>query len=257
MNIRTILTVLVIGSAAFLLQRLSADPHDTRLPFGTTDLSTVQKALARLPGAERALVEAYVARSRGDVLTAKFADPDEPLTARTFAEAIELQRAWESRKKVLDAHLAELREQREARLAPLRAVVRASIVKAEIITRNEYQARTNPHFYQQPYRVDSSPTFITRIRVQNLGNEPIVALQGSLQASDSQAYLPLDLCWIDLGSEQTIGTAGTVEFYCGHDYRGASQQHRDFVERPEGRFEVTWEPKYVRLASGRELKSGL
>lgn len=255
MNLRTILTILAIGSAVFLLQRLGTDPHDTKLPFGTTDLGTVQKALAKLPGDERALVEAYVARSRGDVLPAKFADPDDPLTARTFAEAIKLQRAWEARKKESDAHIAELRAQREAQLDPLRAVVRANVVKAEIVTRNEYQARTNPRFYQQPYRVDSSPTFLTRIRVQNLGNEPIVALQGSLQATDSQAYLPMDLCWIDLGSDQTITTAGTLEFYCGHEYRSASQQHRDFVERPEGRFEVRWEPKYIRLASGRELKS--
>lgn len=257
MNLRTILTVLVIGSAVFMLQRLTNDPHDTKLPFGTTDLGSVQKALAKLPGDERALVEDYVKRSRGDVLPTKLADPDEPLTARTFAEAIELQRAWEAKKKVLDARIAELNAQREARLAPLRAVVRASIVKAEIITRNEYQARSNPQFYQQPYRVDTSPTFITRIRVQNLGNEPIVELQGSLQASDNQAYLPMDLCWIDLGSDQTIPTAGTLEFNCGHDYRGASQQHRDFVERPEGRYEVKWEPKYVKLASGQELKSEL
>lgn len=257
MSVRTILTILVIVSAAFMLQRLTSDPHGTRLPFGTTDLSTVQKALAKLPGDERALVEAYVERSRGDVLPTQFADPDAPLTARTFAEAIDLQRTWEAKQRVVDAHIAELRAQREAKLAPLRAQVQASVAKAEIVTRNEYQARRNPHFYQQPYRVDTSPTFMTLIRVQNLGNEPIVALRGSLQASDSQAYLSMDLCWIDLGSEQTIPAGGFLELDCGHDYRGASQQQRDFVKRPAGRFEVSWEPAYVKLASGRELKSEL
>ena len=44
------------------------DPLRTALPFGTTDLSSVQVQLRRLSPADRALVEAYVRRSHGDVL---------------------------------------------------------------------------------------------------------------------------------------------------------------------------------------------
>ena len=255
MTFRSFVTLAVLAGALLVLYRIHTDPYGTRLPIGTSDLGSVHKALAKLTDDERALVEAYARRSRGDVLPVQFADPDDPLTARTFAEPIELQRVWETKRKAQEAQLAELRAQHEARLAPLRAQVRASVVKAEIVTRNEYQARRNPYFYQQPYQVDTSPTFLTRIRVENLGNQPIVALRGSLEASDSQAYLSMDLCWIDLDSDEAIAAGDFLEFYCGHDYRGASQQQRDFVNRPEGRFEVKWEPRYVKLASGVELKS--
>jgi hypothetical protein len=233
------------------------DPHHTKLPFGTTDLGSVQKELQKLPTAERELVEAYVKRSNGDVLPKQFADPDNPLTARTFAEAIELQRTWEAKAKVDDARIAALRAQREAKMAPLRAAVRARVVKAEVLTRNEYQARRDPDFYKRPYTVDKSPAFLTTIAVQNLSDQTIVELRGSLEARDAQAYLPMDLCWIDIGEQQSIPSGGTLELMCGHDYRGASQQQKDFADNPGGRFEVVWKPKSVKFADGRALDSGL
>lgn len=257
MSFRKLFIILILAGAVFLLYRRTSDPHATVLPFGTTDLSKVQKQMAKLPAEERALVEAYVKRSRGDVLPPKFADPDVPLTARTFGEAIVLQRDWSAKMKVMEARAAELRAERDAKLAPLRAVVDASVVKAEIITRNEYQARRNPSFSQQPYTVDKSLTFITLIRVENRGAESIAVLRGSLQARDSEAYLPLDLCWIDHNASEPIRPGAYVELTCGHDYRGASEQQQAFVNNPEGRFRVEWEPRYVKFANGRELNAGV
>jgi hypothetical protein len=257
MTFRTVFMITVIAGIAFALYRSNSDPLGTRLPFGSTDLTTVEKELSKLPADERALVEGYVKRSNGDVLPQQFADPDNPLTARTFGEAIKLQRDWEVKQKVVDARVAELRAEREAKLAPLRAAVRASVVKAEVITRNEYHARRDPDFYKRAYTVDKSPTFITRIRVQNLSAHDIVTVRGSLQAKDSEAYLPMDLCWIDLGTQQPIASGGSIELTCGHDYRGASQQQQDFIVDTKGRFNVVWEPRYIKFADGRELDSGL
>jgi hypothetical protein len=253
MTFRTIFIVLAIGIAVYVFYRTN-DPHRTSLP-GTSDLTTVQKELAKLPKEERALVEGYVKRSRGDVLTPKFADPDTPLTARTFGEAIQLQRTWEAKMKAGEARVAEARSRQEAKLDPLRAVVNASVVQAEVITRNEYQARTDPSFHQRSHRVDNSPTFIISIRVDNLSNEFIVAVRGSLQARDSEAYLPLDLCWIDLRDDgRPIPPQGFRDVVCGHGQRGASKQHEDFVSNPKGRFRVEWEPKYIKFGNGRILE---
>jgi hypothetical protein len=257
MAFRTSARIVIFLGVCIALYSWCGDPHHTRLPFGTTDLSSVQKQLAKLPPADRTLVEAYVKRSNGDVLPKQFADPDDPLTARTFAEAIELQRTWEAKAKIYDARIAKIRAEREAKLAPLRAVVRASVVKAEVLTRNEYQARRDPTFYQRPYRVDGSPAFLSTIRIQNLTDQTIVAVRGSLEAHDAQAYLPMDLCWIDIGEQQSIPSHGSLDLLCGHDYRMASQQQRDFIANPRGRFEVVWEPQYAKFADGRELKSGL
>ena len=244
MNLRNVLVVVALGVVVVLGARHSRDPRITELPFGSTDLSSVQAELARLPDEERALVEAYVKRSNGDVLTAQFADPDDPLTARTFGEAIELQRAWIDRMEVDEARMAQLRTERDAQLAPLRAIADARVIKAQIVG------------------ADGSLTgvggnFVTRIRIQNRGNEAIVGLSGSLKARDRDEYLPLDLCWIDLGSQQTLAAGASTEFDCGRGTGGASDQQRAFVENPPGRFTVEWEPRHIKLASGRELDSGL
>jgi hypothetical protein len=101
------------------------DPLRTALPFGTTDLSSVQVQLRRLSPADRALVEAYVRRSHGDVLPAKFADPDQPFTARTLGEAIALEKAWDVRRDAKDAEAARRQAERDAAMAPLRDAVEA------------------------------------------------------------------------------------------------------------------------------------
>ncbi|MDP2226851.1 MAG: hypothetical protein Q8J78_05190, partial [Moraxellaceae bacterium] len=201
MSGRTLLLIAVVLAALFMVDRYQRNPHRTALPFGSTDLSGVQEQLAALPPEERQLVEDYVKRSRGDVLTPALADPDDPLTARTFAEAITLQRAWQARMKVEEARMAKLNAQRDARLAPLRALVDARVVRAETLTPNEFGARRDPNYFPQPERTGDGLIFVTRIQVRNIGNESIVKVKGSLKARDSEAYLPLDLCWIDLGED--------------------------------------------------------
>lgn len=257
MSFRTVVIVLAIAAGiGFMVQR-GNDPHRTQLPFGSTDLSSVEKQLAVLPAEERSLVEAYVVRSNGDVLTPQFADPDMPFTARTFGEAIALERAWKIKQGELDEKAAGLKAQRDAQMAPLREIVRASVLKSEIITRNDYEARINPAFYQSAYRVDKDPVFVTRVRIQNRSNERLVGMKGALQARDSESFLPMQLCWIDLRSDQEIASGGTLDLDCGNVSRGADTQQQDFVRNPAGRFQIEWLPKYVKLASGRELDSGL
>ena len=245
MSPRQLVLILAVGTVVVLGFRHSRDPHRTALPFGSTDLSTVQTELARLPEEERTMVEDYVKRSNGDVLPAQFADPDDPLTARTFGEAIELQRVWIERKKVDDARMADLRADRDARLAPLRSLADAHVVKAQIVDAQGAPA------------AGGSGNFVTRIRIQNLGNETLIELAGSLKARDRDEYLPLDLCWIDLGSQQPLAAGASIELDCGRNSGGASDQQRAFVANPPGRFNVEWEPRRIKLASGRVLDSGL
>jgi hypothetical protein len=240
--------------AVILLTVYLRDPHRTRLPFGSTDLSPVQKQLARLSTEERQLVESYVKRSRGDVLTPAMADPDDPLTARTFGEAIELERRWNQKMAGEQARMAAFKEQREARLAPLRALVQVSLAKAEVLSGNDYRALRDPAFYQKPHGVDEKPVFVTRLSIQNLGDVAIAEFSGSLKAHDSNNVLPMDLCWVDLRRE--IQPHSDYEIVCG-DGRQANQQQKDFVEDTSGRFEVYWEPRHVKLADGTEVDSGL
>lgn len=255
MTARQLLAGVAIVVAVLLGARCSSDPHRTALPFGSTDLSSVEQDLARLPADERKLVEDYVARSKGNVLPAQFADPDDPLTARTFGEAIELQRNWEARRAVDDARAAELAAQRDARMAPLRALVRARVIASEVREGDADAASVGPGVARRAG--STNPAFITRVRVDNLGDEAIVALTGSLHARDREAVLRMDLCWIDLGRQGALPARGHVEFDCGNPARIASEQQRDFVRNPPGRFEVVWEPNRIQLAGGRVLEAGL
>jgi hypothetical protein len=182
------------------------------------------------------------------------ADPDAPFTARTFGEAIELERRWKVKFAEMNARAEKLKVQRQARLAPLKALVDASVVEAKVLSRNEYQAIKDPTFYQRQYNVDKSPAFITKIRVRNLSGERVVAMKGWLRANDAKAELPMDLCWIDL--QQELAPGENLEFHCGHDHRQASAQDQAFADNVSDRFEVVWEPRYVKLADGRELDSG-
>jgi hypothetical protein len=248
-----LLSLLLAITIAWLFMR-PGDPHRTALPFGTTDLSSVQKQLARLPDEERKLVEDYVKRSNGDVLTPKFADPEDPLTARTFAQAIELQKRWAAKQSVADAKAADLKADREARMAPLRDIVEARVVSAKVMTLNEFQQLSDPDYARKAHQVSDATTFVLRVRVENHGSQPILALKGALQARDRDAYLPMDLCWIDL--QQEIPSGESSEFYCGNRARQANDQQRAYADHAEGRFTEEWQPQYLKLASGRELDAG-
>jgi len=257
MSLGRIFAFLVGVAVVFALIHYGRDPHRSRLPFGSTDLSTLESDLRRLPTDERALVEAYVKRSNGDVLPPSMADPDDPLTARTFGEAIALQRKWNERMRAQEAVAATHAAERDRAMAPLRDAVTAKVARREILTRDELNERQSPGYLQRAHRVDTDPVFVITVAIDNHTGADIVALQGSLQARDRDAYLPLDLCWVDLNEQRTITAHSRSEIICAHPHRNAGAQERDFVADPSGRFTVTWEPKLVRLSDGKVLESKL
>ncbi len=234
----------------FVLYRCSSDPRRTRLPFGSTDLSSVQEPLSKLPLEERELVEHYVKRSNGDVMPAALGDPDNPLSARTFGEAIELERDWRTKMRAHEAAVAARRAERDARLAPLRALVRAEIAKAEVLTGSELLQRRFPGSARTS---DSDEIFVVTVRLHNLGDQSVVALRGALNARDAREYLSMDLCWIETGEERTIPSGSTIEIVCA-GRPGVSEQQRAFVAGAPGRFSVEWAPGYIKLADGSEYE---
>ena len=240
------------------------DPHRTALPFGSTDLSLVEGALRRLPADERVLVESYVKRSHGDVLPAQFADPDNPLTARTFGQAIALEKRWNEKMRAQQATADQRAAQRDAAMAPLREAVTAQVARSEVITRDEFDARLQP---ARPaldsagakvgHRVDDSGVFVVTVAIDNHSDADIVQLQGALEAKDRDNYLPLQLCWVDLNEQRTIPAHSHTEIQCANRNFIAGPNERAFVADPPGRFNVVWNPKRVKLSDGKVLDSKL
>jgi hypothetical protein len=231
--------------------RCSRDPLRTELPFGSTDLSSVEDALAKLAPEDRARVEAYVKRSNGDYLPAGMGDPDMPFTARSFAEAIELEREWEARQAQEGVAQAARDAERERALAPLREIVSAEIVDARL------QNATEPNGNQAPAGVHkSAPPLVLTLRVRNHGSQDVVQLAGTLRARDREHPLGLSLCYFEVGPQNVLTAFEVREFDCAHR-QGANEQERAFAEAPTGRFTVEWLPRELKLADGRVLNSGV
>lgn len=235
------------------------DPHRTALPFGTTDLSSVEPQLKRLPAEERRLVETYVKRSNGDVLPPKFADPDNPFTARSFSEAIELQQRWEVKVKEMEAKAAAMQVQRDAAMAPLREAVEARLIRAELLSARDWAQR-----YDQPDRAvkqalpNEAAVFVTTIGVYNHTANDVVHVTGSLHAKDRDHWMQLDLCWIDAGRNQPVPAVGHVEVQCSSGSRALDGRERLLIDEGAGdRFTVVWEPHTIEFADGRKLDAKL
>jgi len=256
MSLSTLFKTVALIAGIVLAVQYQRNPLHTKLPFGSTDLTSVQEQLSKLPEEDRKLVESYVKRSNGDVLTPQLADPDNPLTARTFAEAIELEKQWAVKMAAAQVKADELKAQRQAKLEPLRQLVNVSLEKAEIITVNEYLERVAPGW---PHESNSKPAFVADILIENLSDERILTMRGALKAHDKETtyVLPLDLCWVDLGLQREMPARSSLKITCGNRNGGVDTQQKDFVDDKSDRFEVEWIPHYIKFASGREIDSGV
>lgn len=245
-----------IALLAFFVHR-SHDPLRTSLPFGTSDLSTVEPALQRLKAEDRALVEAYVKRSHGDVLLPSMADPDQPLTARNFAEAIALEKAWDVKRDARDAVAARQASARDEAMAPLRAIVEADVQRTEILSPRQMVAPVAPiDGIKSALPSDQATIFVVTVSLHNLGSKAIVAVQGALEARSRDAIMPLDLCWVDTGPHDRIDPASRTEIRCANPHQRVSDEQRAFMDAPE-RFTVVWNPKMLQLEDGTLIRSGL
>lgn len=256
MSLKPLLPWIVLIALLVAGIRCSRDPLRTELPFGSTDLSPVEAQLSRLPAEDRARIEAYVQRSKGEYLPLGMGDPEQPFTARSFAEAIELQREWELRMEK-DAEAQGAREmERQAALAPLRAIVSAEIVSARLASAEPAQrAQGTAARMTQGASVGVDASLHLTLRVRNLGSQAVVHLAGQLRARDREQPLGLRLCYFEIAEHNALAAQEVREFDCAHR-QPAGEQDRAFAASTPGRFTVEWLPRELTLADGRTLKSG-
>lgn len=247
--------LVVVALLGYAIHR-GRDPLRTALPFGTTDLSSVEFALEKLQPGDRELVEAYVKRSNGDVLTVKFADPDEPFTARTFAEAIALEKAWTVKRGEQEDATTSRQADRDAAMEPLRDAIEATVTHAEILSPRQLAESADPDVSaKRALPSDDATVFVVTVSLHNAAGKPIVGVQGALEAREGDEILPLQLCWVDIGAQQTIETDRHIQIRCGNPARQASPEARAFIA-DRSRYRVTWAPKSVLFADGTRLDSG-
>jgi hypothetical protein len=258
-----LLAIIALGALIYWGVSLQRSPYRTTLPLEVADLRPIQPQLAKLPAAERELVLGYLQRSRGDVLPANLADPDEPFTARTFAEAIKLQKDFLAKDAIRVAKQKEREAVREAAMEPLRAALRLRLVKREILPRSELQGVS---LYASPSRAkaavhseNASQTLVSTYRLYNNTNEASiesVKANVRIRKAGSSRYDLSDLSSCYITHNTPIPPGEGVEIRCANLNRQASDADRAYLDMPADDLVIDWEPKQIRFSNGKELLAG-
>ncbi|WP_146151773.1 hypothetical protein [Ahniella affigens] len=256
----TILVLLALALAIWGAFR-SSNPLHTELPFGSTDLSSVQAELERLDPEDRKRVEAYVQRTNGDYLPAGMGDPDDPMTARTFAEAIDLQKRFEVLMQEQEAKASAFRAAREQNFAPLRKIMSMQVVARDMLTQAEIYGLSTPAMPGQPKsplpsNANDPPKAVTTYRLTNISDRTIAKFGVLIELRQKQ-HDPLDFgivasCWVD--EVQTLAPGDTFNARCGRTMSLNRVTDAEYLAMPLSDLEIRWEPKRFEFADGGSLE---
>jgi hypothetical protein len=232
-------------------------PLGTPLPGSPQELPKLRKALDQLTPEERGLVERYVARSKGTVLPPMFADPEDPLTARTFGEAIKLQRELEARHAKNQAVLDAQRKLREEQLAPLREALSVELQSREIIGPEEFLHRGLPSSEATKPPADTERALIVTYRVRNNSAEPIERFSIWVTVrtiDDPSSSRGISSCTLEeVRVLEPLEPGAQSDIHCGDLYTRATAADEQFAALPQHALMLTYEPREIRFASGRKM----
>ena len=244
--IAVLLTLGLLG-----LQRWLDQPLKTRLPLSEAGIPSIQPQLDRLKPGDRDLVLRYLARSKGDVVSAEMADPDAPLTARTFEQAIQLQAQYDAKFAREEASSAARQAVRDAAHKPLQDAVSITVVKREILSREQV---TGSAPISGRDANQSGTVLVVTYRLHNHSRHTVVRLEGKVEIRSTDApdaLLGLATCWISL--DRPISTGGVAEVRCADVTRTAGADAHKLVALPAAALDVSWTPKLIAFGSGEVM----
>lgn len=259
MNRWTVLIVLGLALCVWGAMR-AGNPLHTTLPFGSTDLSSVQAELERLEPEDRKRVEDYVRRTNGDYVPASFGDPDDPVTARTFAEAIELQKRFEVSMQEQEARATAMRAERDQRFAPLRKVLSMQVLRREMLTEAQiYGLVPSPGVGAKPPQAgnpNDPPKAVTTYRLTNRSDRTITAFGVSIELRQ-KVHAPDDFgivasCWVD--EVRTLAPGDIYDARCGRSMSLNRVTDAEYMVMPWDDLEIRWEPKRIEFDGGDKLE---
>lgn len=257
MTLRRIATTLLVLVGVALVIRWGLSPGRTRLPDGM-DLSSVEPQLRRLSAEEQSLVRDYVVRSRGQYWPTTFNEDDAlPMNARTFGDAIKLQRQLLARQEEYRAEQRVRDAARDTTLAPLRAVLQLQMVRRELADFGGlYGHPVPPRTAAEPPRPREDLRALTRWRVRNVSSRTVASFEGSAKVyGDGPGIefpnLPLGGCYIE--HDTALPPGGSVEVGCGRGNRGLARD-RAYLALPASALRIDWMPRRITYAGGSELR---
>lgn len=244
---RALIVVAVL--AALGLYGALRKPYGTLLPMDVRDLSEVQPQLDRLGDDERALVLGYLKRSNGDVLPPAMADPDSPFTARTFGEAIELQKRFLREQAERDAVTAQRRAERDHLLEPLREALGLRLLRRELLSRDQALGIADTGGAKRAD--DGARVLVVTYRLSNASGRDIASAKGAVDVFDADGRRRTH-CWLE---QDALEAFASTELRCGNAMRSADPDERAFAELPADSLRLEWEPAEIVFADGSRLSA--
>ena len=194
------------------------------------------------------------------MLPEKFADPTEPLTARTFAEAIQLQRRFLDEQAAIGAKVAERATGRDAELAPMRAALNVEVVERAIMSReiavlppgptlDEYRAGTKR-------AIDDRPVLVTTYRLRNVSGrsiDSVKVLAEVVTAGDAAGPRAGILSYCFLERREQLPPGESADFRCAELTRTASASDSAFAAMPIAGLAVRLTPRSIAFGDGTAL----
>lgn len=244
MSRTTLIFIALIALVIFGATR-AMNPLNTKLPFGTTDLSTVEAQLAKLAPEDRTRVEAYVKRTNGDYLPAGMGDPDFPVDAKTFAQAIAREKEFEAKMAEMEAAMAARRAEMDERRKPLRDALGMKLLKREILTGAEIYGTGDA----------GGPQAVTTFRITNKSRDTIVAFDAKIDVRKT-SYPPTEFgilvdCWME--KTDRLAPGDFIDVRCGRQRALTTVKDPEFMDWPLADMDIRWEPRRIRFDGGREL----
>lgn len=246
-----ILVIILLGGWGIMKMH---DPHRAYLPLGTEDLSSISAELDRLPRDERDLVEGYAKRSKGRIVEAAFSDSGEPLTARTVAQAIVLQRAFLAHSSTNAEPAPSVEAPRETvrqdRLAPMRHVLSLELLDRRILTPEERLAELSASYVpgrpKRGIRKDESALIMT-FRLSNRSDYEISTAK--VWAAVHKADTGQTLAECNINFNGALAANDSTEIRCQRAGE-ITDTERKFVDMRDGELNLEWVPSYVRFSNG-------
>lgn len=249
-----IATYVLVLIGVVLVVRWGLSPQRTRLPDGP-DLASVEADLQRMSAEEQALVRAYVVRSKGQYIPRTFSEDEAvPLDARTFGDAITLQRRLLARQEAYRAEQRVRDAQRDATLAPLRAVLQLELVRRELADFGGLYGHPLPP--STPPRPHEDLHALTLWRVRNVSSRAVASFAGSANVYGTEprvefANLPVGGCYIE--HDTPLSPGASVDVACGKGTNTLAQD-RAYIALPASALRIDWMPRRIAYAGGGELK---
>lgn len=250
------LTVLLVVVCAFFVAGTLyfTSPLRTKIPSQTTPVNTIRE-LQKLNREDRELVLGYLLRQRKEILSTFMRD-DAKFDAKTFADAIEAQKAFLEKQGYMTPSAFLMVGLRDQALRPLRETVSVELIERALMTKREifhipdgYSTR-----YGNGIPEEDKPILTVTYRIRNLTARAIEKVEGGVDIRKA-SYGRIEQGFLSSCYFKSVVLApdSYEDVKCNNVSKSFDFSDKDFLDTPNEKLFMVWTPHHVVFSDGKEL----